>query len=231
VIPIKGLQKLSLIDFPGRLAAVIFLPGCNFRCPYCQNPDLIKNPEKLPTISYKELVDFLKDRRDWLDGIVITGGEPTIWSELPKLIENIKNMNYEIKLDTNGSRPDMIEQLIKEKMIDYIAMDIKGPLEKYDLITKVDVNKVSIKKSVDIIKNSGLAYEFRTTVLPTLLTENDILAIGQWLKGSEKFVIQQFRPFTTLDPTFKSEQAYSQTELERFASLLKPFFKFVEIRS
>ncbi len=230
MLQIKGLQKLTLIDFPGRMAAIIFLPGCNFRCPYCQNPDLILNPEGLPTIDQEEVMALLRERRGWLDGVCITGGEPTIWSELPELIKAIKGLGYEIKLDTNGSNPDMLEALVRERLVDYIAMDIKAPLEKYEMVAKTRVDKEAIQRSVNIIKSSGLSYEFRTTILPALLSEQDVLAIGRWLNGAERFCLQQFRSIKTLDPTFQSERSYSRIELERLASLLKPYFKHIEIR-
>lgn len=231
MVEIKGLQKTSLIDYPDRVSCVVFLPSCNFRCPYCQNPDLINRPNELPTLAEKDFFAFLEKRAKVLDGVVITGGEPTIFRGLPEFIRKIKQRNLLVKLDTNGTRPELIEKLLKENLLDYIAMDIKAPLEKYDDVAGVKVDKKKIRKSIEIIKSSGVGYEFRTTVVPKLLSEEDVVKIGQELKGSKKYVIQQFRPLVTLDPAFQKEKPYPKEKLQEMARKLEQFFDKVEVRA
>jgi pyruvate formate lyase activating enzyme len=211
---LKGLQKMSLIDYPAKIVSTIFLDGCNFRCPYCQNPDLIKNPDKLPNIKEEELLKFLESRKKWIDGVCITGGEPTTHKDLPKLIKKIKNLNLLVKLDTNGSNPKMLEELIKRKLVDYVAMDIKAPLEKYDKAAKVKINKKNIRKSVGLIIDSGIDYEMRSTILPELHSKEDIIKIAKWLKGAKRYFLQQFRAKVTLDPKFKKCKPFTQEEME-----------------
>jgi len=228
---IKGFNKLSLIDYPDKTCSIIFLGGCNFRCPYCHNIDLVKNPEKLPTIEQEEVISYLDNHREWIDGVVISGGEPCLNKELFDLCKKIKELGFPVKLDTNGSNPDMLQSLIKNKIIDYIAMDIKAPLEKYEQVTKVKVLTDNIKKSIEIIKNSKLDYEFRTTLLPALHSKEDILNIAELLKGAERYYLQQFRNGVTLEEDYQNKESYSEEELKQFAEMLKPFFSKVEVRS
>ena len=225
---IRGIQKASFIDWPDKVCTVIFLERCNFRCPFCQNPELIRNPEELQEIPIDELLAFLEDRKGWIDGVCITGGEPTIHSKLPELVDKIKQLGFGVKLDTNGSNPEMLERLIPK--LDYIAMDIKGPLERYQEITRSQIDPALIRKSVELIRNSGKPYEFRTTVLPKLHSKEDLLKIAEWLRGSERYVLQQFRPEKTLDPAFQQEKSFTKEELMAFKKMLEPYFKFVEVR-
>jgi pyruvate formate lyase activating enzyme len=230
-VPIKGIEKLSVIDYPGKMCSIVFLPDCNFRCPYCQNPDLINRPHKLPDISEEEIFDFLKDRRKWIDGICITGGEPCLHKGLPEFIKKVKGEGFLVKLDTNGSNPEMIEGLVREGLLDYIAMDIKAPLEGYGEVARAEINKGKIQKSVDFIMNSGVEYEFRITVVPRLFKKGDIEKIGKWLKGAERFFIQRFRPGKTLDKDFKKESTFSDKELEGLVVIARRYFKRVGVRS
>ncbi|PIP24752.1 MAG: anaerobic ribonucleoside-triphosphate reductase activating protein, partial [Candidatus Nealsonbacteria bacterium CG23_combo_of_CG06-09_8_20_14_all_36_125] len=170
---IGGLQKVTLIDYPGRIAATVFLCGCNFKCPWCYSSELVL-PEKIkkqPKISEREFFKYLKDRKKLLDGLVLCGGEPTINKKLPSFIKKIKKMGFLIKLDTNGSDPKILKKLIDEKLIDYVAMDLKGPKERYSEFSgrKVDVKK--IQKSIDILKENKVDYEFRSTIVPSLHTK------------------------------------------------------------
>jgi len=229
-VDIGGLQKTSLVDYPGKVCAVVFLANCNFRCPYCQNPDLINQPDKLPNIPETDLFSLLKTRGKWLDAVCITGGEPCLHAGLPAFAKRVKDGGFLVKLDTNGSNPRMLKQLLDEKLLDYVAMDIKGPIDKYAEIANAPVNLMKIEQSIGIIRNSGIGYEFRTTTLPRLLTEQDMLRIGKWLKGSKRFAIQQFRPINTLDPNYRNEKPYSKQELERFKKLIGPYFDNVEVR-
>jgi pyruvate formate lyase activating enzyme len=230
-LEIKGLQKLSVIDYPGKTCAVVFLGGCNFRCPFCQNPELVLAPEKLPNMPQDEFFAFLQERKKWLDGVCITGGEPCIHQDLPEFIKKIKSMDFLVKLDTNGSNPGMLEQLLKEKLLDYIAMDIKAPLDRYDKAAGVKVDRGRILKSIDLIRNSGVDYELRSTILPKLHTDRDIIAIGEWLNGSKRFFMQQFRAEKTIDPEFRKEKSFKPEELERFKEMLRTYFKEVGVRS
>lgn len=228
---IKGIQKTTLLDYPDKVACTIFLAECNFRCPFCYNIDLVLNYKNLPEISEEEILDFLKKRKKWLDGICITGGEPCVHKNLPDFIKKIKNLNYLIKLDTNGSNPRMIKDLIDRRLIDYVAMDIKGPLEKYDKISDVKVNIKDIKDSIEIIKNSKKDYEFRITVIPTLHDKKDVKKIGKLLKGTKKFFIQQYKPMTTIDKKFEKISPFPVTTLEEFKKILEKYISKVEIRN
>ncbi len=227
---IKGLQKMSLIDYPGRMSAVVFLGGCNFRCPYCHNPELVEGAAKLPTIGEKRVFSFLETRKKWLDGVVVTGGEPCLNPGLPDFVKKIKGMGFLVKLDTNGSNPGMLGQLVKAGLLDFISMDIKAPLGKYREVVGTDVNRDDIQKSVDIVRSSGLEYEFRTTVVPGLVGGRDMLEIGKWLEGSEKYCIQQFRPGKTLDSRFQGISPYTKRGLNGFAKSVSEFFSKVEVR-
>ncbi len=227
---IKGFQKLSLIEYPEKISAIVFLGNCNFKCHFCYNIDLVKNYKKLPDIPEKEILDFLETRKGLLDGLAITGGEPTIHKELPEFIKKIKDLGFLVMLETNGTNSEMLKELIDNKLVDYIAMDIKAPLEKYDEITGVKVNKKDIQVSIDIIRKSGIDYEFRTTVIPKHFKEDDVLAIGKWLKGSKRYVLQQFRPEKTLNEDYKKMELYSPEKLKELAEKMKPFFEFVKVR-
>lgn len=226
---IKGLVKSSTIDYTGKLCAVVFLPDCNFRCPYCQNPDLILTPDKLKTHTEKEFLDFLKERKEFLDAVCISGGEPTLHKDLPAFIKKIKHLGYLVKLDTNGSRPDMIKKLLKEKLLDYIAMDIKAPLEKYKKLTGFGETE-KITETTHLIISSSVEHEFRTTLLPDLHTKEDILKMAEQTNGAKRFFLQQFRPETTLDPTYQNKKPYSKKQLNQFAKLLEPRFEEVGVR-
>jgi len=227
---IKGFQKLSLIEYPGKLAAVVFVGKCDFRCHFCYNIDLVKNYKKLPDVPEKKILDFLSTRKGLLDGVAITGGEPTIHKGLPAFMKKIKELGFLVMFETNGSNPGMIKELIDNKLVDYIAMDIKAPLKKYDRVAGVKVNKKKIQESIDIIRNSKLDYEFRTTVIPKLFDEKDAATIGKWLKGSKRFFLQQFRPDNTLDGSYQKIKPYPPEKLKEFVKIMKPYFKSVKVR-
>ena len=230
---IGGIQKTTLLDYPGKVAAIVFTQGCNFRCGYCHNPSLIdiNNPSATEKhIKSDDFFSFLKNRINKLDGIVITGGEPTIQSGLYDFIEKIKKMNFLVKLDTNGTNPKVIEQLITEKMLDYIAMDIKAPLEKYNLITGKKINTKNILKSIELIKNSNVDYEFRTTVLQSQLSFADFDKIGQMIKGSKRYYLQKFIPSGISDNTLISQKTYSDDDFKIICEKLKKYIDFVDFR-
>lgn len=232
MIEIGGLEKSTLIDYPGRVAATIFLIGCNFRCPFCYSAELVL-PEKIkeqPRISKKELFDFLKERKGLLEGVVICGGEPTINKDLPDFIKKIKELGYLVKLDTNGSNPEMLKELINERLIDYIALDIKVPREKYSTAAGVKVDIKKIEKSIEILKKGKVDYEFRITVVPTIHTKDDIIKIAKWLGFGKKFYLQNFRPEKTIDPKFEKIKPYSKKYLLEIKKEISSFFETCEVR-
>jgi len=229
---IGGLQKLTLIDYPGRLAATVFLIGCDFKCPWCYSSELVL-PEKIkkqPKISEKQFFNFLKERKKLLDGLVLCGGEPTINKKLPELIKKIRKLGYQVKLDTNGSNPKMLKKLINDKLIDYVAMDIKAPKEKYKKILGKKVKIEDIEKSIKILKEGKVDYEFRTTVVPTVLDKKDILEIAKWIRGAKRYYLQNFRPEKTIDPKFEKIKPYPQEYLLEIQKAISPFFEVCQVR-
>jgi len=225
---IKGLQKVTLIDYPEKIACTIFLFGCNFGCPFCHNPELVSRElaEELRDYTEEEILKFLENRRGLIDGVCITGGEPTLNPELPELMEKIKSLGYAIKLDTNGSNPDMLKTLINNKLVNYIAMDIKVPLSRY---TEFCENPEKIKESINLIMQFP-DYEFRTTVLPKIHSKEDIIALANDIKGAKKYVIQQFRQGKTLNPDFKNEKTFSVEELNEMKNSIKNLIQNVKVR-
>ena len=228
---IKDLRKLSLIDFPPHKTCVVATAGCNFRCQFCQEPELVLTPEKLPTIENDVFYDFLRKNKPWLDAVCITGGEPTINQDLPEHMAHIKALGYLIKLETNGTNPDMIEKLIDQKLVDYIAMDVKTTLEKYETIVRVPVNQADLKRTTALLIASCVAYEFRMTVVPTLIEEQDFHVIGQWLCGAEHFYLQQFSNKKCLKRALQSLGQFPYATVEKFRDILQQYIKHVEICS
>jgi pyruvate formate lyase activating enzyme len=229
---IGGLQKLTLIDFPGKVACTVFLSGCNFRCPFCYSPELVL-PEKIknnPGISEREFFNFLKERKNLLEGITICGGEPSSDKKLPGFAKKIKKMGFSVKLDTNGSNPEMLEKLIGEKLIDYVAMDIKGPKEKYGQIagTKIDLGK--IQKSIDILKEGKVDYEFRSTIIPSLHAKEDVIEMAKWIKGAKRYYLQAFLPEKTIDPEFEKMKPYPRDFLLEIKKAISPLFETCRVR-
>ncbi len=230
-LAIKGFQKTTLVDYPGKIACTIFLPNCNFKCGFCHNRDLVLNPGSLPTIKEEEILDYLKEKKKWLDAVCISGGEPLLHKKLTDFLEKIKAIRYLTKIDTNGTVPDFLKELIDKNLVDYIAMDIKNSLEDYDKVTGVNADIEKIKQSINIIKNSGKNYEFRSTVVPDIHTKEDIKKIGELLKGSKRFAIQNFKPAKeVIDPKYKDVKPFSKEELEEFKEILKDYIEEVEIR-
>jgi len=229
---IGGLQKLTLVDYPGKVAATVFLIGCNFRCGFCHNPELVDSEEikNQPQISEKEFFKFLDSKQGLIDGVCITGGEPTIQPDLIDFIRKIKTKGFLVKLDTNGLNPELLDKLIKEKLVDFVAMDIKTSLDKYEKATSVKVDFEKIKKSVELIKKSGVDYEFRTTIVPELVEKEDIEKIGEWLKGAKKIALQQFQNKKVLDKNFEKTQPYPDKTLKEFGKILEKYIERVELR-
>ena len=232
MIEIGGIQKTTLIDYPGRVAATVFLIGCNFRCPFCYSAELVL-PEKIklqPRISDKEFFGFLRDRRGLLEGIVVCGGEPTIHQELPDFIKKIKDLGFLVKLDTNGSNPRMLKELIDKKLIDYVAMDVKTCREKYNEAVGVGVRISDIEESIKILKEGKIDYEFRTTVVPTVHLKEDILRVAEWLKPAKKYYLQSFRPEKTIDPKFENVKPYPKEFLLDIKKEISHFFDICDVR-
>ncbi len=191
---IGGLLKFSLIDFPGKLSAVIFTQGCNFRCPYCHNSELVL-PEKMQApIPESEVLAFLQERRGKLQGVVVTGGEPTLQNDLIDFMQQIRDMGFLLKLDTNGSNPEVLREIIHLGLVDYVAMDIKAPMDKYEFVTGAMDIEAKIKRSINIILTSQLEHEFRTTLAPKLVSREDIEKIKPLINGSNRYVVKNFIP-------------------------------------
>ena len=227
---IGGLQKVSLIDYPGKISAIIFTQGCNFRCPYCHNPGLVDPKLYKPCLFPKDILDFLAHRRGKLDAVTITGGEPTLQEDLIPLIQKIRKMGFAVKLDSNGSRPAVLDRLLKEKLLDFIALDIKAPLDKYSQVVKVQMDTGAIAQSVRLVIQSKIPQEFRTTVVKSMLTQKDILAIAKEIAGAKCYVLQRFQPAQTLDPEFAGEQLFPEEELLKLKKQLEKMFPLVLIR-
>lgn len=227
---IGGLQKVSLIDYPGLISAIVFLQGCNFKCPYCHNPELV-NPQLFkPGIKEIDVLEFLNTRRGKLDAVSITGGEPTIQNDLESFIKQIRKMSFAVKMDTNGSQPQVIKNFLDKKLLDYIAMDIKAPLGKYNSIVKAPVDSDSIKESIRLILKAKIPYEFRTTIVESQLGENDILQIGKLIAGADHYVLQNFVSTKTLDKKFLKEKSFSDEKLQKIKSHLEKQITSVTIR-
>lgn len=190
---IKGIQKVTLLDFPGRVACTVFTGGCNFRCPFCQNSELVIGSASIPSISVEDVFDLLKKRRGLLDGICISGGEPLLQSDIESFIDECHNLGYLVKLDTNGYEYERLAALISNGKLDYVAMDIKSSPERYGVLAGMpDFNIEPILKSVELLKACGIEHEFRTTVVHELHSADDFEYIGRWLKGEKHYFLQKF---------------------------------------
>ena len=227
---IGGLQKISLIDYPGKICAILFLQGCNFRCPYCHNPELV-NPELYGRpLPEEEVWAFLEKRVGKLDGVVITGGEPTVHKDLLDIMRRITALGLSVKLDTNGSKPDMLKDIIHSGCVDYIAMDIKAPLKRYAELTGVAVDTAAIQESIRLIMQSPIAYEFRTTLARSLLKPEDVLEMAQLIAGARLYALQRFVPSKHVEAGFVSEASFAPQELEALQAAVQPVVEECIIR-
>lgn len=243
---IGGLQKFSLLDYPGNIAAIIFTQGCNFRCHFCYNPLLVgpvlkTSPQKdiLGSQENKEsnlipetaLFAFLESRVGKLDAVVVTGGEPTLHPDLPRFLGKIKGLGFKIKLDTNGTNPDLLRKIASENLADYVAMDIKAPLSKYESAVGTKVDLENIKKSVIIIKESGLPYEFRTTVVPGMTGIEDIEPMGELISQAERWYLQKFKSTMDLvDSSYEGRPAFTDEEMQKMKTMALKHVKNCDIR-
>ncbi len=227
---IAGLQKSSLVDYPSKIAAVVFTLGCNFRCPYCHNPNILTAVSTNKLFDEAAVFDFLKTRKGKLDAVVVSGGEPTLQKDLGNFFKKLKELGFLTKLDTNGSSPKILEYLIKEELLDYVAMDIKAPIEKYKEIARVNIDTNNILKSIEILKDSKIGYEFRTTTVKSQLSFEDFEKIGKMLCGTENYYLQKFKPDITLNPDFAKEKTYTDEEFLKIKTMLLKYIKNVHIR-
>lgn len=228
---IAGLQKLTLLDYPGRLACTVFLEGCNLRCPFCHNASLVL-PERVgetEEITEQELFAFLAKRKGVLQGVCVTGGEPLLWPEIETFIEQIRAMGYAVKLDTNGCFPDRLARLISRGLVDYVAMDIKNAPKRYpETVGIADFDVTPVKQSVGLLMQGAVPYEFRTTVVDELHTEEDFRQIGRWLAGAERYFLQGF--VDSGDLVSEGLHAAPKEKMERFAALLRPSIPAAALR-
>lgn len=218
---IGGLQKCSLIDYPGKISAIVFTVGCNFHCPYCHNPELVNETETL--IPTDEVLAFLTRRKNLLDAVTITGGEPTLHEDLIPFIRTLKEMGYLVKLDTNGTHPHIIEEVMRDTLVDYIAMDIKAPLHAYSRTVARPVDVAAIQKSITLLLNGTTPYEFRTTVVKSLLSPQDLHGIGELIRGAHTYYLQKFVPTKTLNPAFIRKTTYTDEEFNTFAEHMRTY--------
>jgi pyruvate formate lyase activating enzyme len=217
MIEIKGFLETSFLDWPGKLCSVLFLPNCNFRCPYCHNHPLVFHPEQYSTISLEDILTRLYPLRNWIDGVCLTGGEPTLHGQLPLLVRKIKQNGFLVKLDTNGSNPQMLKNLIKRGKIDFVSMDVKAPLDRfrYSRSSGLPINLKPILESIEILKRGKVEYEFRMTVVPGLNRDEDIRTLGDQLRVGRRFILQNFNPENPLDPSLKNIVPYDPKVLKK----------------
>ena len=225
---ILGLNKTTLLDYPEQVAATAFTGGCNFRCPFWHNMDLVLG-EVEPALSTEDFFAFLEKRKGILDGVCITGGEPTLQKDLPDFIRGIRDKGYLVKLDTNGYRPKVLEELLRENLLDYVAMDIKSSVENYPRVTGMaDLDVTGIQESVSLLKSAGIPYEFRTTVVKGLHRIDEFDEIGRWLQGAEAYFLQAFRENEKVPD--KSLSSFSEAEMREMKQLAERYIERVELR-
>ena len=220
--------ETSLIDWEGKIVSTLYLPSCNFRCPYCYNCDLIMHPENFPTISRRKIDNFILERKDFIDGICMSGGEPTLYPDLPAYFKETKEKGFLIKLDTNGTNPKLLENLLNFGLVDYIALDIKSSLDfdNYSKAAGIKDKTVleKVKDSIELIMNSKVDYEFRTTVVPLLHSDETIMEIARYIAGAKKYVLQNFSPLEkTLDPSFQKIKPYSTEKIQELSEKAKKY--------
>ncbi len=220
-----GVEWTTVIDYPGKVATTLFTVGCNFRCPFCHNPELVDPGRFAPVLDESEILDRIRNRVGFIDGVVISGGEPTVQPALRSFVENAKDLGLLVKLDTNGSRPDVLRALLEEQRVDFVAMDVKGPPDAYDRLTGIAVEVGAIEESIRLILDRAPDYEFRTTVAPTL-SRTAVLRIAERIAGAKRYVLQAFRAPETglLDPAWEAMPALSKDELDALWKEIRPLF-------
>lgn len=231
---LSAIQRFTLLDFPNKVACIAFTPGCDLRCGFCHNPEFVL-PERLCTIAESFVSDehffrFLDRRRGLLDGVVVSGGEPTIWRDLPEFLERIKMLGFAVKLDTNGNNPDMLERLIARRLVDYVAMDVKTSLKKYPELAGLGAKPANIERSIGLIHASGVEYEFRTTLIKEHHTEAVLTELSHLLTGARQLYLQTFRSAETLNPAFARYHGFSPDEMVALAERFRTPLRRVGIR-
>ena len=227
---LSGLQKLTLLDFPGKMACTVFTQGCNLRCPFCHNSSLVLPGNSGEVLEEKTLLDFLNKRLGVIEGVVFTGGEPLLYPDILDLFKKIKNLGYKIKLDTNGSFPALLEKTIKENLIDRVAMDIKNCPAEYGKTVGIPNFDISnTEQSKNFIMNCGIDYEFRTTVVKGIHTEESIISLAKWISGAKEYYLQQFKDSGNLI-NGKGLSEFNKEEMEKLASLVRPYVTTVKLR-
>ncbi|MGO9645838.1 MAG: anaerobic ribonucleoside-triphosphate reductase activating protein [Candidatus Bathyarchaeia archaeon] len=222
----SAIQKTSLIDYPNRIASVLFTPGCNLRCPYCHNWQVVLDP-KPPFLQEETALEILESRKKYVDAVVITGGEPTFHRDLPMFLRKLKEKGFAVKLDTNGFYPQILEESLP--YVDYVALDVKTSLEKYERLGAKDA--APLLRTIEILKTGKVEYEFRTTAVPGIVDGEDIIAIGEIVKDAKNFALQQFNPEDTLDKTFKTVKPYSAETITEFSMILEKYVGNITIRA
>ena len=232
---ISGVQKFTMIDYPEKVAAIIFTPGCNMRCKFCHNKEFVL-PEEIKElrssfIPQEAVLNFLETRKGKLDGVVISGGEPTIQPDLKDFIISVRKMGFLVKLDTNGNLPNVLKELVNENLLDYVAMDVKTTLKNYQDLVGNLANPKKVGESIEFLKQNRIPYEFRTTIIDGVHTTDIIKEMAQLLEGSEKLYLQKFRPETTLDPKFQNKKPVSDKKMQEFVEIFRKNIEEVSIRS
>ncbi len=224
-----GLEKMTLIDYPGKVACMVYTIGCNFRCPYCHNPELVD--ETVETrITEHEFFDFLDERRKLVEGVVVTGGEPTMHADLPDFLKKVRARNVSVKLDTNGTNPAMLKDLIEGTLVDYVAMDIKSPLRSYSRTVARPVDIEAIAKSIGILLSASVEYEFRTTLVKALVSPDDLEEIAREIRGAKRYYLQKFIPTKLLNPQFRKKATYNDEELAALQAAAARYVDYCGIR-
>jgi len=231
---IKGFDQMSLVDWDGMVATTLYTSGCNFRCPYCHNSGLVLFPDQYESIPVNEILDYVREHNDFIDGVVITGGEPCIHKNIGGFIKQLREVGVRVKLDTNGSFPELLESLIDKELLDYVAMDVKAPLD-FDSYSKSAgiTDRRTFEKvcdSIDLLMEGRVDYEFRMTVVPALHRASDLQRVAEQIKGARRFVLQNYVPRDTLDPAFLKETPYNAERLEEFKKMMAPMFDECLIR-
>lgn len=232
---VKGFQGTSMLDFPRRVASLVFYGGCNLRCPYCHNPGLVEDPNQYPDISTEDVLQQLQQRRGFIDGVVISGGEPTLDPHLAEMLCQIKQLQLQVKLDTNGLRPQVLESLLQEKLLDFVGLDVKTALQRYgelcgELRGDDGVDGAALQRSIALLRDADIEVEFRTTCAPGLVEEDDIHAMGEMLCGGRLWVLQQFVAAPAMDEKMRSSEPHAAQKLHDFADIARQYVDTVQLR-
>ncbi len=227
--PIAGYHPVTLIDWPGRIAAIVFLPRCNLRCPFCHAGSLLADP--VETIPFDAVLGHLRSREGWIDGVVVCGGEPTVWPGLDRLCAALHEAGLAVKLDTNGTHPDRLARLLEAGLVEAVAMDLKAPVdERYHAAAGTRVDLGAIERSIDLLMGGGVAYEFRTTACPAFVGEDEVRAMGRRITGAARWVLQRFEPAHALDPALRARAPYDLAEMESLAAIGRTFVRRCVVR-